>query len=398
MSAAEASFYRRPLPSHLVALSSAEGRALFKEAMLEGGMEGYFPLAEQLHTQADPAFCGLGSLVVTLNALAIDPGRLWKGPWRWFEEEMLDCCAPLDDVRKEGITLGQFACLARCNGARAKVFPADGTTITEMRHYVRAASSAPSGKHVVAAYSRAALGQTGTGHYSPVGGYHRGRDMALLLDVARFKYPPHWVPIPMLWEAMQSVDAVTGRPRGFVVLTRGEARGAPLCRVPCEGAGEGAGAGAWRGALRALKEAFSGALSDGRAATVEEAARALGRRLSPEATRLVEESSDPAVDPDPEGRRRAREALVEEIRSLDLFAAARCALEVSGSKEDLAAERLVILLLACPADLRAAMPEPLAARVAELRSPGALPPLVEAEVSRIRSQLEAIEEACCGPA
>jgi hypothetical protein len=54
--------------------------------------------------------------------------------------------------------------------------------------------------------------------------------------------------------------------------------------------------------------------------------------------------------------------------------------------------------LACRADLRASMPEPLAARVAELRIPGALPPPVKAEVARIRSQLEAIEEACCAEA
>lgn len=37
--------------------------------------------------------------------------------------------------------------------------------------------------------------QTGSGHFSPVGGYHDGRDMEFVLDVARFKYPPHWVPL-----------------------------------------------------------------------------------------------------------------------------------------------------------------------------------------------------------
>ncbi|KAE8794978.1 glutathione gamma-glutamylcysteinyltransferase 1 [Hordeum vulgare] len=28
------------------------------------------------------SLCGLASLSVVLNALAIDPGRPWKGPWR----------------------------------------------------------------------------------------------------------------------------------------------------------------------------------------------------------------------------------------------------------------------------------------------------------------------------
>lgn len=39
--------------------------------------------------------------------------------------------------------------------------------------------------------------------------------MVLILDVARFKYPPHWVPLSLLWEAMDTVDEATGRHRGY---------------------------------------------------------------------------------------------------------------------------------------------------------------------------------------
>ena len=45
---------------------------------------------------------------------------------------------------------------------------------------------------IIAAYSRKELLQTGDGHYSPIGGYHAPTDSVLILDVARFKYPPHW--------------------------------------------------------------------------------------------------------------------------------------------------------------------------------------------------------------
>ena len=75
-----ATLYRRPLPGDATEFSSASGRQLFAEALVSGGLDGYFTLAEQFHTQAEPQFCGLGSLVVALNALAIDPGRPWKGP------------------------------------------------------------------------------------------------------------------------------------------------------------------------------------------------------------------------------------------------------------------------------------------------------------------------------
>ena len=45
-----------------------------------------------------PAYCALASLSMVLNALSIDPRRTWKGAWRWFHEEMLDCCWPLEQV------------------------------------------------------------------------------------------------------------------------------------------------------------------------------------------------------------------------------------------------------------------------------------------------------------
>jgi glutathione gamma-glutamylcysteinyltransferase len=216
----EQGFYRRPLPSDLPAFSSGEGRRLFREALDAGGMEGWFALAEQFHTQSDPAFCGLGTLVVVLNALEVDPGRVWKGPWRWYGEELLDCCLPLERIRERGVTIDELACLARCNGARARVVRADEASVDAFRDAVRVAAAAPRGPILVASYDRAQLGQTGSGHFSPLAGYHAERDLVLILDVARFKYPPHWVSLPALHRAMQELDPATGRARGFVVLER----------------------------------------------------------------------------------------------------------------------------------------------------------------------------------
>ena len=91
------SFYRRPLPTPpCTAFSSAHGRVLFSEALAQGTAEAFFPLVEQFRTQDHPAYCGLASLAMVLNALQIDPGRTWKGAWRWFDESKLDCCKPLD--------------------------------------------------------------------------------------------------------------------------------------------------------------------------------------------------------------------------------------------------------------------------------------------------------------
>ncbi len=94
--------------------------------------------------------CGLATLAMVLNALQIDPRRLWKSPWRWFSEDLLDCCIPLEvitkyyllmiitwqhhhyannnyyilyqTVKKQGITFSEFACLSKCNGSDVKAF------------------------------------------------------------------------------------------------------------------------------------------------------------------------------------------------------------------------------------------------------------------------------------
>ena len=44
-------------------------------------------------------------------------------------------------------------------------------------------------------FSRPSLGQTGSGHFSPIAAWHPASDMALVLDTARFKYPAFWAPV-----------------------------------------------------------------------------------------------------------------------------------------------------------------------------------------------------------
>lgn len=198
---------------------------MFREALADGTLETFFPLIEQFHTQADPAFCGLGSLVMALNALAVDPGRVWRGSWRWFSEELLDCCTPLSRVQRTGLSLEEVACLARCNGADVELSRAEQRGMDELRAAVSSATRSTR-QVLIASYCRSALGQTGSGHFSPIGGYHAEQDLVLVLDVARFKYPPHWVPLATLFTAMQSTDPVTSRSRGWLTLQKREAQAA----------------------------------------------------------------------------------------------------------------------------------------------------------------------------
>ncbi|KAM3174681.1 hypothetical protein ACTXT7_010057 [Hymenolepis weldensis] len=81
-------------------------------------------------------------------------------------------------------------------------------------------SLSTSGTILVVSYDRNAVNQTGNGHYTLVGGYHPKRDLLLVLETAAFKYPMHWAPLTSIYNGMCSLDKITGRPRGYMLITK----------------------------------------------------------------------------------------------------------------------------------------------------------------------------------
>ncbi|KAH9785260.1 glutathione gamma-glutamylcysteinyltransferase [Citrus sinensis] len=207
----EGLYYRGTLSPPAIEFASPQGKQLFTEALEGGTMEGFFKLISYYQTQSEINYCGIASLAMVFNALAIDPGRTWKGtgPWRWFDDTMLDSCEPLSKIKDEGVSFAKVAYSAYCNGANVEAFRTNESSIDDFRRHVISSASSSEDSH-----------HNGNGHYSPIGGYHAGRDMVLILDVARFKYPPHWMPLTLLWEAMDTIDESTGQHRGFMVISR----------------------------------------------------------------------------------------------------------------------------------------------------------------------------------
>lgn len=98
-----------------------------------------------------------------------------------------------------------------------------GESVETFRLHLRsvcAQSLAASGSILVVAYDRQAVKQTGSGHYALIGGYHPKRDLLLVLETAAFKYPSHWAPLTAIYNGMCSLDTVTGRPRGYMLITK----------------------------------------------------------------------------------------------------------------------------------------------------------------------------------
>ncbi|CDH61092.1 glutathione gamma-glutamylcysteinyltransferase [Lichtheimia corymbifera JMRC:FSU:9682] len=223
-------FYQRQLPETLVRFSSNQGKQLFRSAMEAGHAEGFFPLTGNFTTQSEPAYCGPSSLAMVLNALEVDPKQRWKGNWRWYSDELLDCCSSKEEMKKNGITFDKFACLAKCH---SDVVVKRGNDFT-LEEFVRDVQDVTmrSDKFMVISFSRKTLGQTGDGHFSPIGAYHPESGMVLVLDTARYKYPSYWCPVDVLYESMKPIDKETGRPRGYFLLSYDAERPpVSLCKV-----------------------------------------------------------------------------------------------------------------------------------------------------------------------
>ncbi|CAG9330565.1 unnamed protein product [Blepharisma stoltei] len=245
------SLYKRRLPHQLIAFASNRGKQIFKEALDEGNMESYFELSQQFLTQDRPEDCGLSTLVMVLNTLGIDPGKTWHYPWRWYSEDLLHC----GQRDPDGIELNEFVQLALCNKTWAMGFYPAIQKEKEMKINIKSScnlhpenvhfrfasldtfrsaivsASRRSGFVIAVNSSRKALEQTGEGHYSPLGGYHSGTDMCLLLDVARFKYPAYWLPVPLMYEALERKDPASGNSRGFILLSRSKKHFPETCTV-----------------------------------------------------------------------------------------------------------------------------------------------------------------------
>eukprot|EP00559_Dactyliosolen_fragilissimus_P003033 CAMPEP_0184865062 /NCGR_PEP_ID=MMETSP0580-20130426/16839_1 /TAXON_ID=1118495 /ORGANISM="Dactyliosolen fragilissimus" /LENGTH=462 /DNA_ID=CAMNT_0027364083 /DNA_START=457 /DNA_END=1845 /DNA_ORIENTATION=- len=79
-------------------------------------------------------------------------------------------------------------------------------TVGKMTFDIKNAIADPNSR-VLVNYDRATAGQIGGGHWSPVGSYCELKNSFLIIDVAKYKYPPVWIPAERLFSAMATYDS-----------------------------------------------------------------------------------------------------------------------------------------------------------------------------------------------
>jgi hypothetical protein len=212
-----------PLSRNLINFNSDAGEELLLKSKAR---EDYWPLSIQYVTQNNQAYCGVASMVMVLNALSIPaPEDPKYSPYHvftqenFFNNELTKKVLAPEVVSRQGMTLEQLGQFLGSYPVNAKVYHAGESSLEEFRQLV-AKNLQQSDNFVLVNYLRRKIGQEKGGHISPIAAYNQQSDRFLILDVSRYKYPPVWVSAADLWQAMATTDSVSGKTRGFVLVSR----------------------------------------------------------------------------------------------------------------------------------------------------------------------------------
>jgi Phytochelatin synthase len=215
-----------PLPAGLTDFTSHEGEEFLLESK---SREAYFPLSIHFVTQETQAYCGVASMVMVLNALNVPaPSTPAYQPYRTFTQdnvldEATDAVLPRDVLARQGMTLDQLGALLALHPVAVEVHHAAGGGLDAFRAAASAALETRD-RFVIVNFLRKALGEQTGGHISPLAAYDEKTDRFLILDVARYKYPPVWAKASDLFDAMNTPDPSNGgKTRGYVVVGKAEA-------------------------------------------------------------------------------------------------------------------------------------------------------------------------------
>ena len=217
----------------------------------------FFRLANHFEGQTNKAFCGPTTAVIVLNALRAGDDRIEKPEdpslvpaevrsglpttfdplyHRYTQNDLFDAKANAVKTRGEilgrphalgakpdpGLQLRQLHALLLAKGLDARLRIADATLSDDTIRTELKTNLATADDYVIVNYSRAALGQEGGGHISPLGAYDEESDSFLILDVNPNGHRWVWAPASALIRAMRTLDTVENR--GYLLVREGMQR------------------------------------------------------------------------------------------------------------------------------------------------------------------------------
>ena len=181
-----------PLPSPLVEATSNE----LRNHLTSSFDADLVPLVAAFRPQQFRSYCGPSSLATVMRAygdrnadqLNIFPD--WGMRLRAYYR---------------GMTLAELDELAAAAGLQSEALYADKLSLNNFREHLKE-NLTRADDYALVNYSRKVLNQSGDGHISAIAAYDPKRDAFLVLDEAAYRYPFTWVPAPLLYKAIHTLD------------------------------------------------------------------------------------------------------------------------------------------------------------------------------------------------
>lgn len=210
------------VPKSAIALGSQQGQQLLWNSHYKAD---YWPLSRFYTTEKTTSFCCIASLVMVLNSLPIKkpvspefaPYRLFNQTNFFFYSGVLQATTP--EHAHFGETLQKAAQLARLFPVQVAVYHAKSSQ--GFKAFMKRAKQTLNNPHafLIVNFGRQGIDEVGGGHFSPVAAYNQKANRFLIMDVARYKYPPVWVKPKALWRAMEMTDSVSHKSRGYLIVS-----------------------------------------------------------------------------------------------------------------------------------------------------------------------------------
>jgi hypothetical protein len=185
----------------------------------------YWQLAPNFAAQITQSYCSVASAITVLNSMPIaKPVDPTYAPYAYFTQSNFFTPAVAKVISPQtvlamGMTRAEMVATLSRQGVRATSIAGNTFSDQSLRTLLKKALG-DDGQFVLANYYRGTLGQVGGGHWSALAAYDAKSDSVLILDVAKYKYPPAWVSISLLRQAIATTDTTSNKPRGLVIISK----------------------------------------------------------------------------------------------------------------------------------------------------------------------------------
>jgi hypothetical protein len=174
-------------------------------------------LIQSFVPQKTPKTCWASASAIALNAIELRRARLAK----FTEEDLISSAPSLVEKERQahdGMSLDELKERLETK-FNVKVSVVRNPSLDEIKkHLARAFSESGPPMVILANFESEHLGMSPGGHYSPIGKPSPDLNSVLVLDVAAHHNPPFWSGLNGLLKAAATVDKVSGKMRGFLIV------------------------------------------------------------------------------------------------------------------------------------------------------------------------------------